>query len=587
MDAAHVATDLSPSSTLLLSWIQQAVLLGTALAAFTCLVVRFAPRRLRPGLETLLWSIVLIKFLIPIGPASSFSLASAIANAWAGSTVAESPIDDARPDRRAVPFLSTLSTETATETVTSTALAVPSNKTNLVHAAREPIRWRSVLGAGYLAGLLALFAWRLATYRSLVRRCRAMPSADPPTRRLVVRICRQLGVRRIPQVRVSDQRSAPFVMGLFSPVLILAHHHLAVRDELETVVVHEVAHLRRGDMLVRYLQWTTGTVFFFWPVVAWVNRRIDAVCEQACDEWALRLGKLTAGEYALCLVQAMRPVRSGRLAYHPCGMAGHPSSIERRIEMIFEAPRRTMERRSWGLLAVAFSLVWAVFALSGGREATGSQPGDVRSATDESVKEHAIELYHRVAAHEAADFTGDGAVSYAEKSAYLIAVAMRNSEAFMEEFPYADRNHSDRLDVLEVFGAIRAVTLIAYADRRDSAGTDSMDLEFFHDALDVQSWLLDHAVGEPTRDELDNLWSIVVRVRNPRGCSARMLDHGAPGDGARKKWPPDNYPRFAELENNISTIRAKLAVERDAERTATLTRMLEKLEALLTKLQES
>ncbi len=70
-------------------------------------------------------------------------------------------------------------------------------------------------------------------------------------------------------------------------------------------MVHEVTHLRRGDPWLRCLQWIAGTVLFFWPVVAWVNRHIDLAREHACDRWALRHGKLCASEYARCLLEAV------------------------------------------------------------------------------------------------------------------------------------------------------------------------------------------------------------------------------------------------------------------------------------------
>ncbi|UCG32496.1 MAG: hypothetical protein JSU68_12620, partial [Phycisphaerales bacterium] len=63
---------------LLLDWLGQAVLYGTALAALTWLLLRIPALRPRPWLHGALWLIVLIKFLVPAGPDWSFSLASAV-----------------------------------------------------------------------------------------------------------------------------------------------------------------------------------------------------------------------------------------------------------------------------------------------------------------------------------------------------------------------------------------------------------------------------------------------------------------------------------------------------------------------------
>ncbi|MCP4902550.1 MAG: M56 family metallopeptidase, partial [bacterium] len=265
--------------------------------------------------------------------------------------------------------------------------------------------------------------------------------------------------------------------------------HLLVRpDELETIIVHEIAHLRRGDMFVRYLEWVAGTLFFFWPVVAWINRRLDAARECACDEWALCHGKLTSPEYARCLLRVVQPMRRPRFAYAPCSMATNPKTIERRIDMILHSKHCTSSRYKWSLLTLAFLLAWAGFTLTG--DAVGSDGvgyDHPRSATEKSVHKRVSAIYNLVREHDAADFNRDGALSYLERDTYLVALAMRNAGPFMDEFPYADRNHSGNLDIIEAQDVIRAITLVAYADRRACATTEHvLPLEFCHAALDAQ-----------------------------------------------------------------------------------------------------
>ena len=220
-----------------------------------------------------------------------------------------------------------------------------------------------------LAATLGVLIVRTQRQRALLARCRDLPRADESVHSLVRAVCRRLGVRRVPSVRISDESSAPFVLGLVHPLLVLSHRQLVRPDELETVIVHEVAHLRRGDLLVRHLQWIAGALLFFWPVVAWVNRRIDAARECACDEWALRHGKLGPGDYARCLLRAVQPARLAWLTCHPAGMAANHTTIERRIDMILESPHRPLRRPAWGLLTCAFLLGWGVFALAGAADA--------------------------------------------------------------------------------------------------------------------------------------------------------------------------------------------------------------------------
>jgi hypothetical protein len=203
----------------------------------------------------------------------------------------------------------------------------------------------------------------------------------------------------------------------------------------------------------------------------------------------------------------------------------------------------------------------------------------------EGVREHAIQLYNLVAEHQAADRNSDGFLAYREKSTYLLALAMQMPDAFMEEFPYADRDHSGRLDVVEAHDTIRGITLIAYADRRPNAAPDArLDLEFYHMALEAQEWLLDNKTSEPNADSLADIWAVVVQLQESRSDHMCKLNHGAPE--RVRKCPPSDRTRFQELEGNIATIEARLADETDPDQLAKLKTMLAKLEDLLARLQE-
>lgn len=570
-------TSHTAASSFILTWIAQALLLGTTLAGLTWLAAWALRWRARPALEAALWSIVLIKFLIPVGLLWSLPL---------GGVWGDLPV-----------HLETQSASTGTgaEDPRVTQVLSPASQLAVQNVGIESVpqgwRWPTLLVIGYAVGALILLAWRLLQWRTLLLQVRSLPSADPVTCDLVAEVCRRLGVRRVPSARISDEAPAPFVMGLFRPLLVLPHRQLVRPDEFETVVVHEVAHLRRGDLLVRLLQWIAGTLLFFWPVVAWVNRRIDVAREVACDEWALRYGKLTAGEYARCLLRAVRPVRACLLAYTPPGMAANHTTIERRIDMILRSTlpsRCSCARRQ---VAALFLMAWAGVALTGtlGTASAKSSDDPAWPVTVEAVKEHAIQLYNRVAARDSADLNGDGFLSYREKSAYLVALAMAASEEFMEEFPYADRDHSGRLDVMEAHDVIRGITLIAYADRRPTAAPGApLDFEFYHWALDAQEWLLDNVLAEPDPADLENTKAVVTHVTNSRSGHVRMLNHGAP-DRLRKLCasPDRDAARFGELDANIATVTARLTTETDPREVAKLQLMLDKLEAILDKLENS
>lgn len=76
MNAILATLDTDAASRAVLLWIGQALLFGTVLTGVTWMLTRPLRRRAYAGFEAALWSIVLLKFLIPVGPGSSLSLAS-------------------------------------------------------------------------------------------------------------------------------------------------------------------------------------------------------------------------------------------------------------------------------------------------------------------------------------------------------------------------------------------------------------------------------------------------------------------------------------------------------------------------------
>ncbi|UCG50180.1 MAG: M56 family metallopeptidase, partial [Phycisphaerales bacterium] len=362
MVAAHIATFSNAISSAMLCLVWQSLLLGTLSAGLTYILTRLMRLRIGSALETGLWVIVLVKFLVPVGPSWTFSLGSFCRQLFQSSPVHRIPPTD--PVALEVGQFYPAEVDSLAPSTAPAALTVPTRSPITEDSTRPRWHWSTLIGMPYLFLVLTLSAWRVRSYRALIAGCRALPEADQETLDILRNVCLRLGVRRVPTVKISDQ-NPPFVIGCINPLLIISRHLLVRPDELETVIVHEVAHLRRGDILVRYIEWIAGVLFFFWPVVAWVNRRLDAAREFACDEWALRQGKLTAAEYARCLLHLAQPVGRRRFAYAPCSMATNPKTIERRIDMILQSQHFTSSRRIWRLLALAFLLCWAGVTLTG------------------------------------------------------------------------------------------------------------------------------------------------------------------------------------------------------------------------------
>lgn len=106
---------------------------------------------------------------------------------------------------------------------------------------------------------------------------------------LVARWAGELGIRRRVRLLESGLVQAPMVVGHLKPVIFIPLgfiNHLPP-DEIESVLLHELAHIRRHDYLVNLMQQLSECVFFFNPGLLWVSSLLREERENCCDDIAI------------------------------------------------------------------------------------------------------------------------------------------------------------------------------------------------------------------------------------------------------------------------------------------------------------
>jgi Tol biopolymer transport system component/beta-lactamase regulating signal transducer with metallopeptidase domain len=169
------------------------------------------------------------------------------------------------------------------------------------------LTWRSWLVLGWLAGIALQVALMLVQRRRLVQVLRrATPARDPELLTLTDDVAAQLGLTQRLLVLLSDD-GAPFVSGMMRPVLVLPRGLLSALDtgKLRAVLLHELAHLERGDLWWGWLSALARLVYFFHPVAHWVAYRIRLERELACDQLAMAHSGQSAADYADVLVRVV------------------------------------------------------------------------------------------------------------------------------------------------------------------------------------------------------------------------------------------------------------------------------------------
>lgn len=101
--------------------------------------------------------------------------------------------------------------------------------------------------------------------------------------------CARLGMKRLPELRMSQLVSGPMTIGVLRTLVLLPTSALLALnpEQLEAVFAHELAHVRRADYFWNLVQTLAETLFFFHPAVWWLGKRLREQRELCCDDIAV------------------------------------------------------------------------------------------------------------------------------------------------------------------------------------------------------------------------------------------------------------------------------------------------------------
>ncbi len=305
-----------------------AIVSNTALAG-TVAIAAFGVQRIgrSPQLAHALWLLVLVKLVTP--PILHFALpdrfallaSRAAAPKLSGDVDILGPLADAErvlaittsPPERArhnsEPIRAAVHSTAGPVEMATMSTSPPGSFTVSSLAILIAAKWRGWLCAAWSGGVIVGVAiiWRRhGRFRTLLTEA---VDADAELVGDIRLFAKRLGMRRCPSIRVLDAHVPPLVFAGWRSLLLLVPARLLReldREQRHAVLVHELAHIRRRDHLMRWFEIIVRGIFWWHPLAWFASCRLRQAEEECCDAWvvwALPDGRRSYGKALLWTIE--------------------------------------------------------------------------------------------------------------------------------------------------------------------------------------------------------------------------------------------------------------------------------------------
>jgi beta-lactamase regulating signal transducer with metallopeptidase domain len=265
-----------------------------------------------PQVRHALWLLVLIKLVIPPGWTYQGAIIPRVAEP-VHQAVSKRWTSDIRPgtSEPQAQFERTESVKPAAGPNTSQSYSANEDPGAVGRSSEQrPVPWKAYAFLAWIIGMVAFAALllsRTARLRRWHREQEEKRTIPPWFLELMVGTAERLKLERLPAIVFSDETTSPAVYGFFHPVLLLPAHSAKLSpEEAEHVLLHELAHLKRGDLWLHGFSLLLQMIYWFNPLLVWAFKQIKHVRELCCDMTVANLLKEKTLSYRQTLLDTAR-----------------------------------------------------------------------------------------------------------------------------------------------------------------------------------------------------------------------------------------------------------------------------------------
>lgn len=336
--------------------------------------------KINPKWHYIIWAVLILKLLIPFGPQSALSLFNSVPEIPEQTNFTQM-YEDYHKNYNAI--------GEGDKVHVPTTWVLKNSSLQLAATAQKTLPYI------WLFGVAVMLGWLLFTNYSLNRKVKSSSHLLPDSIYNVFEDCKiKIGVKKDVKVILQNSIDTPSIFNVFKPKILLSPNILTLSEkEISYILLHELAHYKRRDLMTNHLLLLLQMIHWFNPVLWYCFKRMRQDMEVAADE--LVLTQLESGEqreYGKALLAVVENLNVPRLAPRLIGMVDDKKNIEKRIKMIkmmdfFKNRRKTTI--TIGVLCVA---VLSSVLLTNGLTKDNPMEEQTKEAVEDNMKEVETQL---------------------------------------------------------------------------------------------------------------------------------------------------------------------------------------------------
>jgi beta-lactamase regulating signal transducer with metallopeptidase domain len=232
-----------------------------------------------------------------------------------------------------------------------------------------------------------LFMFRLFNSLSEIRLLRKSSTAnlDSDLDQMMLKVGKRLRISKSVQLRITELGQSPITFGFLKPIILIPAGLIfqLSPSQLEAIIAHEMAHVKRNDYLANLLQSSLEVVFFYHPCFWWMSQTVKELRENASDDLAVSAG-VSAKELAFGLAEVLNFAKQNppELAL-AAGKRRNPTL--QRIKRIMGYPAQTYPQNPIISIPMLITLILSAGLMASAQQDVPAKAEKVQPITEVSV----------------------------------------------------------------------------------------------------------------------------------------------------------------------------------------------------------